>query len=178
MVNWLPEMAIGTFTGQYQAGWDVTGNADYVVVGGEFPRVNGVNQQGLVRFARRSLLTPQQRQQGPRFLNNEIVPTLVPTSPTSVRVSWLAGFDRDDLALTTRSSGRASRRPATRRPPTRTGGRLPSLGFVDTGLTPGQTYGYRIVVRDSDNHVVNGATRNVTMPVVCAHHRLRQPGAR
>ena len=33
----------------------------------------------------------------------------------------------------------------------------PSLGFVDTGLTPGQTYGYRIVVRDSDNHVVNGA---------------------
>ena len=82
-----------------QAGWDVTGNADYVVVGGEFPRVNGVNQQGLVRFARRSLLAPQQRQQGPRFLNNEIVPTLVPTSPTSVRVSWLAGFDRDDLAL-------------------------------------------------------------------------------
>ncbi len=41
----------------------------------------------------------QQRQQGPAFLNNQIVPTLVPTSPTSVRVSWLAGFDRDDLAL-------------------------------------------------------------------------------
>ena len=37
-------------------------------------------------------------------------------------------------------------------------------GFVDTGLTPGQTYSYRIVVNDSDNHVVNGATRHVTMP--------------
>ena len=68
MINWLPEMSIGTFTGQYQAGWDVTGNDDYVVVGGEFPRVNGVNQQGLVRFARRTLLAPQQRQHGPRVL--------------------------------------------------------------------------------------------------------------
>ncbi len=32
MINWLPEMTSGTFTGQGQAGWDVTGNADYVVV--------------------------------------------------------------------------------------------------------------------------------------------------
>ncbi len=102
MIDWLPDMAIGSFTGQYQAGWDVTGNDDYVVVGGEFPSVNGVSQQGLVRFGRRSLLTAQQRQQGPAFLNNQIVPTLVPTSPTSVRVSWLAGFDRDDLALAVR----------------------------------------------------------------------------
>ncbi len=38
MVNWLPELAQGTFTGQGQAGWNVTGNNDYVVYGGEFPR--------------------------------------------------------------------------------------------------------------------------------------------
>ena len=80
--------------------------------GGEFPRVNGVNQQGLVRFARRSILAPQQRQQGPRFINNQIVPTLVPTSPTSVRVSWLAGFDRDDHRVArTRCSGWATPAP-------------------------------------------------------------------
>ena len=41
----------GTFTGQGQAGWNVTGNADYVTIGGEFPRVGSVAQQGLVRFA-------------------------------------------------------------------------------------------------------------------------------
>ena len=35
------------------AGWSVTGNNDYIAFGGEFPRVNGVDQQGLVRFARR-----------------------------------------------------------------------------------------------------------------------------
>ena len=93
---------MGTFTGQGQAGWDVTGNGDYVVVGGEFPRVNGVDQQGLVRFARRSLLDLAAAPAGPRFLDNEIVPTLVPTSPTSVRVSWVAGFDRDDLRVAVR----------------------------------------------------------------------------
>ena len=137
-----------------------------------------MNQQGLVRFARRSLLAPQQRQQGPRFLNNEIVPTLVPTSPTSVRVSWLAGFDRDDLALqyeVFRVGVTPARYTTTANSNWWT---MPSLGFVDTGLTPGQTYSYRIVVRDSDNHVVNGATRNVTMPVVRPDQRLRQPGAR
>ena len=32
LVNWLPDMAMGSFTGQYQAGWNVTGNSDYVVV--------------------------------------------------------------------------------------------------------------------------------------------------
>ena len=31
--------------------WSVTGNAEYVVYGGEFPTVNGIAQQGLVRFA-------------------------------------------------------------------------------------------------------------------------------
>ena len=47
----VPDMTPGTFTGQNQAGWSVTGNGQYVVYGGEFPRVNGVDQQGLVRFA-------------------------------------------------------------------------------------------------------------------------------
>ena len=55
MVNWLPVFTQGTFTGQGQAAWNVTGNNDYVVFGGEFPRVNNVGQQGLVRFARRSI---------------------------------------------------------------------------------------------------------------------------
>ncbi len=97
MVNWLPVFTQGNFTGQGQAAWNVTGNSDYVVFGGEFPRINNVGQQGLVRFARRSIAP---KAQGPRFTNNQIVPTLVPTSPNSVRVSWEAGFDYDDQSLT------------------------------------------------------------------------------
>ena len=41
----------GTYTGQSQAAWSVSGNAKYISYGGEFPTVNGTKQQGLVRFA-------------------------------------------------------------------------------------------------------------------------------
>ena len=51
LLQWYPEFADGTFTGQAQAAWNVTGNSQYIVVGGEFPSVNGNAQQGLVRFA-------------------------------------------------------------------------------------------------------------------------------
>ena len=51
IVSWFPQLAAGTYTGQSQAAWTVTGNDQYVVLGGEFPSVNGVAQQGLVRFA-------------------------------------------------------------------------------------------------------------------------------
>ena len=97
MVAWIPDMTMGTYTGQYQAGWNVDGNNDYVVYGGEFPTVNGVGQQGLVRFARRGLAP---NKEGPRFSGGTFVPRLVPTSSSTVRVSWTAGFDRDDYTLT------------------------------------------------------------------------------
>src|SRR3954447_15701769 len=51
LLDWFPTLTPGTITGQGQAGWTVAGNGQYVVYGGEFPRVNGVGQQGLVRFA-------------------------------------------------------------------------------------------------------------------------------
>ena len=38
-------------TGQYQAGWSIVGNSQYISVGGEFPTVAGKAQQGLVRMA-------------------------------------------------------------------------------------------------------------------------------
>lgn len=56
LLGWQPQMSAGTYTGQGQGGWHVTGDSRYVVVGGEFPSVNGPGQQGLVRFA---IGTPQ-----------------------------------------------------------------------------------------------------------------------
>ncbi|MFI7586703.1 hypothetical protein ACIB24_06465 [Spongisporangium articulatum] len=49
--KWLPDFAAGSYTGQNQGPWTVTGNGKYLVVGGEFPSVGGKPQQGLVRFA-------------------------------------------------------------------------------------------------------------------------------
>lgn len=162
MINWLPTLQMGTYTGQSQAAWNVTGNNDYVVMGGEFPRVNGVNQQGLVRFARRGIAPGAE---GPRFSFTPWVPTLLATSPTSVRVSWPAGWDRDDYTL----SYRVIRNGAFGTPRYTTTANsswwnLPALGFVDTGLTAGQTYSYQVVANDPGGNQVFSTSASITMP--------------
>ncbi len=51
IVHWLPtSRGRVPITGQSQAAWSVVATDDYVVLGGEFPKVNSTNQQGLVRF--------------------------------------------------------------------------------------------------------------------------------
>ena len=56
-----------------------------------------------------------------------------------------------------------------RSPPTRKWWTLPQLGFADTGLTPGATYSYRIVVQRSGRHHASTAARvSVTMPTTFA----------
>ncbi len=97
LYNWFPDFTVGTFTGQSQAAWTVTGNGQYVVMGGEFPSVNGTGQQGLVRFA---VKPPAPGTQAPRLSGSGFVPSLVATSTHSVRVAWPANWDRDDENLT------------------------------------------------------------------------------
>ena len=41
-LHWLPTLTGGTYTGQGQAAWSVDSNGDYTVLGGEFPKVNGI----------------------------------------------------------------------------------------------------------------------------------------
>lgn len=162
MVNWLPRLQMGSFTGQSQAAWNVTGTDDYVVMGGEFPRVNDVGQQGLVRFARRGIAPGTE---GPRFAATPWTPTVQAVSSSTARVSWPAGWDRDDGQL----SYRVIRNGAFGSPRFTTTAvsnwwTLPQLGFVDTGLTPGQTYSYQIVVNDPSGNQVFGSSASITMP--------------
>lgn len=49
-LHWYPKFTVGNVSGAYQAGWSIVGNSAYVAIGGEFPTVEGVAQQGLVRF--------------------------------------------------------------------------------------------------------------------------------
>ncbi|MCB0911275.1 MAG: PKD domain-containing protein, partial [Propionibacteriaceae bacterium] len=162
MVNWLPDFAIGSFTGQYQAGWNITGNDDYLVVGGEFPRVNGVAQQGLVRFAKATIAP---HSEGPRFAVSSAAPTLLATSPTSVRVTWPSAYDRDDFSLSYRLVRNGSfNQPVFTTTLNSNWWNLPSAGYEDTGLTPGATYRYQIVVADGDGNTVYGASTSITMP--------------
>ena len=96
-VNWYPDWSTGTATGQGQAGWTVTGNGTYVVVGGEFPAVNNQRFQGLVRFAR---APSTGKRQGPRLSAADWTPTARSATAGTARVQIPANWDRDDLNLT------------------------------------------------------------------------------
>jgi PKD repeat protein len=93
-LDWFPTMTPGTYTGQGQAGWSVTGNGQYVVYGGEFPRVNGSGQQGLVRYAVPAL--------APNKVGPDAGPTATATSPQPglATISWTTTDDQDNQHLT------------------------------------------------------------------------------
>lgn len=165
MIDWTPEMAMGSYTGQYQAGWALTGNDDYVVYGGEFPRVNGSGQQGLVRFGKRPVAPGRQ---GPIAPTGSMTPQIVAVSNTSARITWPAAYDRDTRNLTYtlyRGSTVINTQTADS-----TWWQLPALGYVDSTVTPGTTYTYRVVVSDPTNalNVINGAGASYTAPASVA----------
>lgn len=161
MVNWLPDMSMGTYTGQSQAGWNVTGNASYVVFGGEFPTVNGVGQQGLVRFAVRPIAPAKE---GPRFVGGSIVPRLVPVASNAVKVTWPAGYDRDSRVLTYRViRDGAFGSPVHTTTAASNWWTLPLMGFVDTNV-PAGSHSYQVVINDSDGNQVFGGSASVGIP--------------
>jgi Concanavalin A-like lectin/glucanases superfamily len=161
-------MTTGTYTGQNQASWTVVGNERYVAYGGEFPTAGGRPQQGLVRFALRSLAP---NKVGPQVNGSRFNPTLVSRKTGTVRVGWRANWDRDNEQLTYQVSRNGNTAApvfqATRRSAS---WNRPMIGFMDTGLTPGATYRYRIVARDplgnvarSDTVSIVAATRDVVL---------------
>jgi PKD repeat protein len=161
LLNWFPDYVTGTFTGQGQAGWSITGNTDYVVVGGEFPQVNASAQQGLVRFAVRSIAP---NQQGPRVTGSNFVPSVASLAAGTVRAAWQANWDRDNELLTyklVRDGNLAA--PVYQTTMRSTFWTRPSMGFRDTGLTPGQTYRYRLYVNDPLGNTVAGDNVTVTV---------------
>ena len=96
LFNWFPDLAPGSFTGASQAAWSITGNSTYISLGGEFPAVNGVPQQGLVRFA---IPSKAPNASGPKLTGSAIAPTVALNAQGTVAVSWLTNHDRDDRKL-------------------------------------------------------------------------------
>lgn len=151
LLQWFPVVAVGTFTGQSQAAWSVTGNSDYTVLGGEFPSVNNVAQQGLVRFATRAI-APNKR--GPARAPAAPAPTATSFAKGSVRVGWQSAYDMDNESLTydVYRSGTAAPVYSTT---TKTNyWTYPGMGFIDNGLTSGASYTYTIKVTDPTGNVL------------------------
>lgn len=160
IIHWFPTMAAGNKSGASQAAWSVTGNDEYIVMGGEFPRVNRSPQEGLVRFAVASI-APSER--APSFPDGTLVPSFTPVGAGEINVSWMAGFDPDDRSL---------RYQVVRTPggtvadfeATSNWWQVPGLNYVDRNLTPGQTYSYQIRVTDGSGNRIFGSTRQITVP--------------
>jgi trimeric autotransporter adhesin len=160
VLNWYPTFYTGTFTNQGQAGWTVAATDEYVVYGGEFPGVNGLTNQGLVRFA---VPTIAPNKIGPNA-NDQLTPTVRSLSAGTARVSWQTTFDRDNTNLTYRVyRSDKGNTPVFEQAVQSTFYDRPSMGFVDKGLTPGATYGYRVAVSDPFGNTVTRGTTTVTV---------------
>jgi PKD repeat protein len=162
-LHWEPTVAAGTYTGQSQGAWSLHGNSQYLVMGGEFPRVNGVAQQGLTRFAVRSLAP---NLQGPQDYDG-LVPSATGYSAGTVRLSWKTSFDRDNRQLTYEVLRGEKAKTATVLKAVRAESSWwdrPTVGFIDRTATPGSSQTYRIRVRDALGNTLTGPTRTVTVP--------------
>ncbi len=146
LLNFFPSLDSGTFTGQSQGPWNVAGNSQYVVMGGEFRNVNDTAQQGLVRFAVSSIAPNKQI---PRLFLSNWLPRAVSVNPGEVRLTWSGNWDRDNEYFTYQ----VFRDTDGNRVYTGNGRskwyEMEQYGFTDTGLTPGSTVRYRVKAIDA-----------------------------
>lgn len=162
LLNWFPDFTAGTFTGLSQATWSVAANSQYVVYGGEFTNVNGIAQQGLVRFAVASLAP---NKMGPIASGASLVPSATATSTGGIELDWTADADEDNSALTYSifRNGDSSQ-PVAVLTSDSSVWRRPQMTWTDTDVVPGQTYSYRIAVSDAFGNSVIGDGATVTTP--------------
>ncbi|MGC0366345.1 PKD repeat protein [Rhodococcus sp. 27YEA15] len=163
LLHWLPTLAPGVKTKQFQAGWSIAGNDRYIVVGGEFPRVNGVPQEGLVRFA---IKDQSPNKEGPNGYN-ELTPNLTAVGPGAIRATWTAAWDRDNSRLTYELLRGEKLSTATVVATTANDSQWWNrgrMGATDTSAPPGTVQSYRVRVTDAFGNNMIGQTVTATVP--------------
>ncbi|MQY04003.1 hypothetical protein ACRB68_20510 [Actinomadura sp. RB68] len=145
-------------TGAAQAAWTVTGNGGYIAMGGEFPKVNGKAQQGLVRFAVKGTTAAKRQPEA----------IAAPTAARQfmsrkIKVSWKATWDMDNASLTYEVLRDAGTTPIGKVTQKSSFWNLPSLSFTDT-TPPAGAHAYRIRVKDADGNVVTSPVSNAVRP--------------
>ena len=155
LLQWYPDLAFGTATSSGQAAWTVGAASDYVVLGGEFPRVNGIPQEGLTRFA---LPTVGPHLSGPT-LGADGAP-VAQTTQTGVKVNWTAASDADDASLTY-TVLRAGQAVGTVRASSAFWHR-PGLSWLDANGHAGDRYTIRVT--DADGNAVTTSESDAAGP--------------
>ncbi|RKR75082.1 LamG domain-containing protein [Frondihabitans australicus] len=158
LLDWFPDFNVGTFTGESQGPWSVATSADsrYVVYGGEFTTVNGVKQQGLVRF---ELPAFAPNKMGPT--TNLAAPTFSSVGNTSVTVNWKTVSDQDNQTLTYSIYRDGSTTPIATKQVASTFWNLPSASWTDTTVTAGTTHTYRVAASDPFGNTQPGVAATV-----------------
>jgi hypothetical protein len=163
LLHWFPTLSPGTYTGQDQAAWSVVGNASYVAVAGEFPRVEGRAQQGLQRYAIKSIAP---NKFGPEA-GALTAPTTVALTGGKIRVAWKATWDHDNNNLKYEVLRDGATTPLYSTNLASTFWILPRLGFVDATAASGSTHTYTVKVTDPEgNSILSPASSPVTAGTV------------
>ena len=157
VLHWYPSFLSGTYTGQGQATWSVTGNASYIAMGGEFPVINGVARHSLVRFAVKSIAP---NKQGPVHNVTPLTPQVVSSAGTA-HVTWQTTWDYDNQLLTYKVFRDGSSTPISTTTAKSNFWQLPKLSFTDSGLTSGSTHSYLVRVYDPFGNTTSGNASSI-----------------
>ena len=147
LLNWFPALAPGDVSGAHDAAWTVVGNDRYIALGGEFPTVNGKAQQGLVRFAIRSAAPNKVAPSAYAGAHYGVMAYRADAYGRSLVRVFTVG-DMDDSKLTYRLYRKNSSRLLATRTVDSRFWKADSWTFTDSGLPPGTSADYRVVVTD------------------------------
>ena len=164
VLQWFPALSSGSYTGQSQAAWSLAGNGTYIVLGGEFPKVNNIAQQGLVRMA---VSTTAPNKVGPSYTTNPTRPvpatTATSTSPGTVAITFGTAWDYDNESLTY-DVLRDGATVVTSVQYKTNFWTVPNQTATDTGVASGSTHYYQVRIKDPfGNTLLSPKSANVTV---------------
>ncbi|MFE6646186.1 hypothetical protein ACFVJS_06480 [Nocardioides sp. NPDC057772] len=145
-LEWYPKWTNGTFTSAKQSTWTVTANAKYVLFGGEFLKVNGVAQQGLVRFAVKDIAP---NKVGPTLKGAKWALTGSSPSAGKATLKWPGNPDKDNATVTYKLyRGSIDSTPIKTVKVTAPFWKHAAMTFTDTGRASGSAQRYKIEAVD------------------------------
>jgi len=177
LLHWFPKWVSGTYTGQGQSTWNVTGtaNGDYIAYGGEFPSVNSTVQQGLVRFAKKALTTnkvaPLASTAGNYWSTQSFHHSVQSLSPGTAHISWSSTLDRDNRHLTYkvyRNYVTVNGTPVCTVVADNYFWQPRTMSCDDANQTPGASVKYRVIAFDDLGN--RGSTADITVTIAGSNY--------
>ena len=154
LLDWYPDLTAGSFTGQYQAAYDITGTPDYLLLAGEFTAVDGKTQQGLVRLPRRGATASH----APQGTADDLSLTASSHDDGTVSLSYTPTWDRDDTALTYSLYRDNEATAVDIRQISDRHWEPASQQLVEDAGVPAGTHTYRLVVSDAGGNKLEAST--------------------